>query len=329
LKLTDEAAPVGPSRPVTPGLLVEFQDHSLLGRAATAGVTARYERDSRLARTFFSSPRLFGLPLMSSIFLARSRQQFNSEGALPFITDKAEVTAEQRFRPRRLAELSYSYRFEKNHTFDPHRNPDDPFALDLTVNVARLNGTVLLDTRDDRLDAHHGWFHSSSLEYAVPRLGSDLRFVKYLAQQYYFRRIGPVVLASSARFGAADSFEQDLIPSEKFLAGGGNSVRGYPQDGLGEINFLGDPVGGKALLIANQEARFPIYKWIRGVGFVDAGQVFPRVRDISLGQLKAGVGFGLRVDTPVGLVRIDFGAPLSRQPGEPRGRWYFSLGQAF
>ena len=183
LKVTDEAAPVDPSRPFTPGLLLEFQDHSLFGRAATAGVTARYERDSRIARAFFSSPRFFGLPLMSNLFLARSRQQFNSEGALPFVTDRTDVTAEQRFRPRRLAAISYSYRFEKNHTFDPHRDPDDPFALDLAVNVARLNGTILLDTRDDRLDAHRGWFHSSSLEYAVPRLGSDLRFVKYLAQQ--------------------------------------------------------------------------------------------------------------------------------------------------
>ena len=138
-----------------------------------------------------------------------------------------------------------------------------------------------------------------------------------------------MVLAWSGRFGAADSFEQELIPSEKFLAGGGNSVRGYPQDGLGGFDFLGSPVGGNALLIANQEARFPIYRWIRGVGFFDAGQVFPSVRDVSLRRLKAGIGFGLRLDTPVGLVRIDFGAPLPRQPGEPRGRWYFSLGQTF
>ena len=83
------------------------------------------------------------------------------------------------------------------------------------------------------------------------------------------------------------------------------------------------------MLVLNQEARFPVYRWVGAVGFVDAGNVFSKVSDLSLGELKVGVGFGLRLYTPFALLRVDFGVPLSREPGTPKGRWYFSFGQIF
>ena len=82
-------------------------------------------------------------------------------------------------------------------------------------------------------------------------------------------------------------------------------------------------------MLLNQEVRFPLWWRFAGVGFVDAGNVFPAVRDISLRELKAGAGFGIRIDSPVGLVRVDYGLALERDAGEPRGRFFLSLGQAF
>jgi len=119
-----------------------------------------------------------------------------------------------------------------------------------------------------------------------------------------------------------------LIPSERFFAGGGNTVRGYSQDSLGPVSFFG-PGGGSASLVFNQEVRLPIWSLFRGVGFVDAGNVFSSVRDLSLTALKVAVGLGLRAETPVGLFRLDYGVPLSRDQNDPRGRWFASLGQAF
>ena len=79
----------------------------------------------------------------------------------------------------------------------------------------------------------------------------------------------------------------------------------------------------------NQEIRFPLFAMFRGVSFFDAGNVFASVSDVSLRQLKVGVGFGLRSETPVGLIRVDYGMPVSRGVDDPRGRWFFSIGQAF
>ena len=81
-----------------------------------------------------------------------------------------------------------------------------------------------------------------------------------------------MVLASAARLGLATAFDESLIPSERFFAGGGYSVRGYNQDALSPRDRFGDAIGGNALLVLNEEIRFPIFKWVRGVGFFDAGR---------------------------------------------------------
>jgi outer membrane protein assembly factor BamA/autotransporter translocation and assembly factor TamB len=315
------------------GVASDLSTRNLFGFGISAGVAGRYTQDFRAARIYLTSPSMFGLPIISNVFVARSREQFgNSQNTTtkPFVTDKTDFTLEQRVRPFAKMEASWRYSFERNHTFgfgvDP-LNPSLPF--DLPVNVARLASTVLVDTRNDLVDATRGWFHSSNLEYGTPSLGSDLHFLKYLLQQRYYRAVGPIVLAGSVRLGLATPFELSLIPSERFFAGGGNSVRGYEQDALSPRNFLGDTEGGNALLVWNSEIRFPIFKIVRGVGFFDAGRAFDTVGHLTLTDLSPGTGAGLRVRTPVALIRIDYGVPLDSAIGGRRGRWFFSIGQAF
>ena len=313
---------------ITPGFVADFTRRNLLGRAATVGLSARVERREQTGRTFLTLPSLFGLPIGSSLFLSRSRTHLGAADETAFIADRTEVTAEQRV-PAGAVRVSYSYKFQQNHTFDPLADPDDPFGFDITVNVARLNATAIVDTRDDPFDPTRGWFHSSSVEYASDRVGSDLRFAKYLLQQSYFRPLGRgIVIASALRLGIADAFGQVLIPSERFFAGGGNSVRGYGQDAIGERDVIGDPRGGTSLLVINSEVRFPISGRFRGVTFFDAGSPFARAGEVSLTALRAGVGLGLRVQTPFVLLRVDYGLPVNAREGE-HGRWFFSFGQAF
>ena len=116
---------------------------------------------------------------------------------------------------------------------------------------------------------------------------------------------------------------------ERFFAGGGNSVRGYGEDTLSPRDRFDDVVGGNALLVLNEEVRFPIFKWVRGVGFFDAGRAFDTVSNITLKDLPTGTGVGLRVQTPIVLLRFDLGVPLDTTLS-PRGRrWFFSVGQMF
>ena len=136
-------------------------------------------------------------------------------------------------------------------------------------------------------------------------------------------------LASGARIGLGRGFGQDLIRSEKFYAGGGTTIRGFAEDGIGEVDFLGDPIGGNSMLILNQELRFPVYRWFRGVTFMDAGNVFPTAGDFTLTDLEAGGGVGVRFDSPMGLLRVDFGVPFTDRKRQRSSRWYFGIGHAF
>jgi len=209
---------------------------------------------------------------------------------------------------------------------------DDPFnpTFDVTINIARLSSAAVFDTRDNPLETRRGWLVSSNLEYAPASLGSDIRFVRYLAQGYYFRPVRRMVLASAARIGLATALGgQELIPSERFFAGGARTVRGVPENTLGPRDIFGDAAGGGALVVFNQEVRFPLYRWFNGVGFVDVGNVFERPRTIDFTDLEGSFGAGLRVVTPFALLRADVARLWSSEVGQPTARWTFGIGHTF
>lgn len=122
-----------------------------------------------------------------------------------------------------------------------------------------------------------------------------------------------------------------------FFAGGDTTVRGFSLDRLGTdatISPSGFPTGGNGLIVLNAELRATVFGGIGAVGFLDAGNVFPRATDLDFGQLRAAAGVGLRYQSPVGPIRIDLGFKLDRRelaPGrlERRSVLHVSLGQAF
>jgi outer membrane protein assembly factor BamA len=314
-------------RDLTPGVSAELTRRTLFGRAIALGATAAYQRREQRGRGFVSAPTLLGLPIESSFVVERSREDF-ADATL--VTNRSTISWEQRFRFDRHVRLSYSYRVERNRTFDtqPPLDPTVP-PFDVSVQIARLIGSGAYDTRDNPANASRGWLLSSSIDWA-PEAGSDITFMRYLGQVNYFRPFGRTVLASAARVGLAVPLGgQQLIPSERFFAGGARTVRGAAEESLGPRNFLGDPAGGGSLVVLNQEVRFPIFKWVRGVAFIDAGNVFPSASDIELGTLKSSLGVGLRLATPFALIRVDFGRLMSPGPTDRSGRWTFGIGQAF
>ncbi len=316
------------TRRVTPGLSALLENRNLFGRAITSGVSARYERARQTGRTFLTTPAILGYDawLQLSAGIARSRLAPDATDSPIDIRTDVSTGVTQALPWLEGLRLTYGYRYERSRTYDP-QNPD---LFDITITAPRLSSTAFIDRRDDAGAPTRGWFHASTLELSRGWLGSDFEFAKYYVQQSAYRSIGNVVLAGRAQLGLGRGFGgQDLIGSERFSAGGATSVRGYGESAIGEIDPILGIARGDGLVVLNGEVRLPIWRWISGVGFVDAGGVYPRVGDIGWDGLLWATGAGVRVSTPAGLVRVDVGVPIRRRPADKSWRVYVGLGQVF
>ena len=320
-----------------PGGIAAFSRRNFLGAGRQLGLQGRYDGEIHEVRGFFGQPFLRSFPLKSSatVFLRREIDP-------TFLTDRIGFSLQQEVQFRGRFVASYGYRYEKTHTYD--KEPDPIFPFDITLPVARLSTSLTRDVRDDMLDATRGSFTSHTFEYAPKALGSEIRFIRYFGQ--YFRYFPLTkqgeearggggkptrwVYAAAVRMGLAKGLGgQSLIPSERFFAGGGTTVRGFEANSLGPVDFLGGPAGGDAMFVLNNEIRLPVASVFDAVGFLDLGNIYPTLSDFDPFQVRKSAGLGLRVRTPFFLLRLDYGFKLDRMPGERLGKFYFSIGQAF
>ncbi len=103
--------------------------------------------------------------------------------------------------------------------------------------------------------------------------------------------------------------------SERFFACGATTLRGFRFEAAGPQDILEPPnaqelptlflIGGNALAVFNFELRYPLTR--RLVPFYDLGNVFRRVGDFSFGGMTNTIGLGLRFNTPLGPVGVDYG----------------------
>jgi len=223
--------------------------------------------------------------------------------------------------------------------------------------LSSFSGSVVRDTRDDPLSPRTGVLCSADGELASRYIGSEIGFAKAFLQAFVYRPLRGsqrLTFAGGARLGLAVGFARivketgpdgqpvettvnDVPAARRFFAGGDATVRGFANDQLGAPDtFSSDGVakGGNAELIFNGELRAKLLSWLGAVGFVDVGNVWARVSDTRLGGLRPTVGFGLRVNTPLGPLRGDIGFKLDRLTfangsREPGYAYYLGVGQSF
>lgn len=201
-----------------------------------------------------------------------------------------------------------------------------------TLAISSIRPGLVFDTRDNPFNPKKGFLASVSLKVASPVFFSETHFVKLVMYGSAFRGLSRnIVLAVSMRGGVAYGFgDTDELPIvERFFLGGRSTVRGYEQDTLGPKGNDNNPTGGNAFLMTNLELRAAIGKGFGLVPFVDAGSVWIKPGDFSVSDIKYTTGLGLRYDTPVGPLRIDYGIKLNKEARESRGAVHFSIGHAF
>lgn len=318
-----------------PGAVVDLANHNLLGGARTIGLRVRYDDLFREARLYLLQPELNKYFPKAELAVFANRDQRDA-----FVTKRIGFSFQQEKSLKSDYVLTYGYRLEQATTIS--LDPTDT-SLNSEERIAPLTVSLTRETRDDVLDATRGLFLSNALELGTKYLGSGTHFMRYVGQYFQYvplsRRVrvpfsrvprSRWVWASAIRLGLGGGFGgQELDPSLRFFAGGGTTIRGFAQDEVGPKDSLGQPVGGNAALILNQEIHFPIYKIVEGAAFLDVGNVYPTISDFNPLDVRSAAGLGLRLRTPIVLLRLDYGIKLDRKPGESFGQLFFSIGQAF
>ncbi|OFW30360.1 MAG: hypothetical protein A3G76_03170 [Acidobacteria bacterium RIFCSPLOWO2_12_FULL_65_11] len=237
--------------------------------------------------------------------------------------------------------LGAGYQIQRTELLDVQNADQQQLLIDRVFTQVRLSSLFasgVYSTRNDPVDPSAGEYVSVTAQVAARRIGSEIGFAKSSFTAQAFRAVpgaNRIVLAGSARLGLATGFPRDVVvvddlgqPSvqsvrdlpqaERFFAGGDTTVRGFALDRLGTTDTIRDgfPIGGNALAILNGELRVPLLSSLGVVGFWDVGNVFAHVVDVDLRKLRSAVGFGLRVRTPIGPIRVDWGYKMDSRPGD-------------
>ena len=184
-------------------------------------------------------------------------------------------------------------------------------------NFGRINSITwqkVYDSRDNIYDPTRGRRISYTAQWAGHGLGGDFDFYKFTAEARMYKKLGAKnVLAFRARGGF---IQGDAPYSQLFTLGGADSLRGYEDDQF----------RGKYMYNATLEFRFPIVKKVSGVLFTDIGDAWDAPNVTWYNSKKTfnyGVGAGVRVTTPIGPVKLDYGV------GKHKNKFHFSFGTQF
>ncbi|MDP1852982.1 MAG: outer membrane protein assembly factor BamA [Candidatus Omnitrophota bacterium] len=239
------------------------------------------------------------------------------------------------------------YRIESVEIGDVASDSTNDLKQEEGVNlISSLGMNLTRDSRDNIFSPTKGTVLSGSVELAGGPFAGDKDFYRLAGSFIYDHplfKVGKVkrgedarysVLELRARVGIVDEFsDSDSVPIyERFYLGGSNSVRGYNERKIGPIDAATeDPLGGEAMILGNIEYTYPLLDFIKGAAFYDIGNVWVKSNDLGGSGFKAGVGLGLRIRTPLGPVKLDYGIPLNEEPGEDSktGKFHFSISRGF
>ena len=367
-RLASTSNPTSGEVQAAPRGILEISKLNLTGRADSLSLKLRGSTIEDRALLGYSIPNTFGNSKFSTQATAYTEktQDINTftemryEGSMQ-LTDQVTSRTTLLYR--------YSFRQVLVSNLNSHIAPEEIPLFEQPTLVSQFSVTWSRDTRDNPADASKGSFNSADFGAADTYIGSSASFLRFFYQNSTYHPIKRrFSFARSIRLGILSPYRDTVslsfpapttspLPTvvplpERFFAGGGTSLRGFALNQAGPRDSVtGFPVGGQAMLVLNQEFRFPmrlpfIGTSLGGALFYDGGNVYSRLTRISfrtnlpaptlalqnpsqppsstnvpmcvtncsneLNYFSHTAGLGFRYKTPVGPIRIDLGYQLNR-----------------
>ena len=347
---------------------VDWRHVNWFGGARTAGVFGRYSSLDRGVRLNFNQP--YFLSRFYSLGVS-GQSWFADEVPYDLTTIGGRITLTRHFRrggggrrplggvrPTTTLAFTYANEWEDYTISDEALNDltfrDELIALGLNPTSSgdgdpgRGRGqlsALMVDfgrnTTENLLDARQGYMATVHLEQAGRWLGADFDYYEFTTEGRYYVALGDrAVIAVRGRAGTIDSWgpEDQLVPFfKRYFLGGATNLRGWGRYEVAPLSGAGLPLGGHSFMNFSTELRVPVVGKLGAVLFVDGGNVWSDSWDFNLDHMRYDVGPGIRYNTPVGPLRVDFGYQLNEIEGllvngeqqKRRFRVHFSIGHAF
>src|SRR6266404_838847 len=200
-----------------------------------------------------------------------------------------------------------------------------------TFTESKMFSSVVLDTRDNPLLSRRGQRITFSPSIAGGFLGGDTQiYALDLEGSQYFHLPKDTILLLNGEIATVSQWGSgNEVPIfERLFLGGSNNLRGFPFREVGPQQN-GEPIGGQSMARATLEWTFPIIEKARGAIFYDTGFVNTSEWSFGFNHMASDVGVGLRLDLPIGPLRLDYGYPVMRDGYNGGGHFNFNVGYQF
>jgi outer membrane protein insertion porin family len=200
---------------------------------------------------------------------------------------------------------------------------------------SQVLGSIILDRRDNPILTHRGQRIAISPFVTGGFLGGDTQIYGWNAEaSQYFHMPWDTILLFNGEAAIVETWGNgDRVPIyDRLFLGGANNLRGFAYRDVGPRDANGEPLGGQSMARTTVEFTFPIIPdKARGAIFYDTGFVNASPYDFSTRSLASDYGVGVRLNLPIGPLRIDYGIPLQKGGLNVSGggKFNFNVGYQF
>src|SRR6266581_306719 len=200
-----------------------------------------------------------------------------------------------------------------------------------TFTESKVFSSLVSDSRDNPLLSHRGQRITFSPSIAGGFLGGDTQiYALDLEGSQYFHLPKDTILVLNGEIATVSQWGNgNEVPIfERLYLGGSNNLRGFPFREVGPQQN-GEPVGGQSMARATIEWTFPIIEKARGAVFYDTGFDNTSAWSFGFNHMASDIGVGLRLDLPIGPLRLDYGYSVMRDGYHGGGHFTFNVGYQF
>ncbi len=305
----------------------QIQERNLLGKGYGISFKGSFSSRTTLFQFGFWNPHLYDTRLGFGFDAYNTRRDYDE-----YDLDTTGGRLKFAYTIGQYSRLFWNLRMER-YTLDD-------VAADASQEIKDIEGSNWLrslsvsatrDTTNRRFHPTKGTKNTLSVEYAGGLLGGDDNFVKTgydftIYQNIWWKLVG----SWHGKIGYIFENTGEEPPDfERFYLGGINSVRGYEYRDIAAQDDQGNDIGGYKTFYQNLELVFPIKEdmGLLGLLFFDAGKVWGQDESMDFDLYKS-VGAGIRWNSPMGPLRLEYGYPLDDLKDND-GQFEFSVGQSF